>query len=473
MSPSRLTLKDLPSVRLSRVTLPVALVAALLVGLGAPVAWFAMSLGAARSEVRVLAERAASQVRRLAEESPDLWAYNTPKVAEYLALAQAGEPFSIRVADRNGKTVYSQEADESPRLWQLVKVSHGGQPLAVVVAGLPVKFLLARGLGLLVAFSLAGFLLGGVLCVLPLTVLRRSEARLIQMVDRLQQARTELTELNAGLEKRVDEKTASLRSAHQLLQEQQERLRHLAASTFSGQEEERQIIAADLHDSVGQLLTAARINLESAGALARGLAPEEGPATAGGPACGMGTAEGMGTAGGAGLAAIIEDTGKLVDETTERIRRAIRVLGTPLLDQGGLEAGVRTLVANFRHSSCAVEVECLPPPELAVSPAVQSCAFRVVQEALTNAMRHGRPGRVAIALTERSGTLEVTVCDDGLGAAEPFNPGMGLRTMRDRVSLLGGSVEIGPGQDGRGTRVRATLPLGFPEPDGSGEHERV
>jgi len=452
MSPSRLTVNDLPSVRLTRITLPVSLLAALLVALGAPLAWFFLSLDAARTEVRTVAERAAAQVRRLAEESPDLWAYNTPKMSEYLGRSRGGAPFSIRVLDLRGRPVYSRDAEGNPQVWEWAEVAYGGRTQAVVVAGLPVGHLVMQGMGLLVGFSLLGFLLGAVLGVLPLTVLRRAEGRLLEALERLHAARTDLTALNADLGRRVDEKTASLRAAHRLLEEQQEHLRRLAATTFSGQEEERQIIAADLHDSVGQLLTAARINLESASALAAEL--DSGPP----PGTGM------------RLSKMLNDTARLVDETTERIRQAIRVLGTPLLDQGGLEPALRALVANFAHASCVVEVTGVPDPAVAIPPAVQSCAFRVVQEALTNSMRHGSPARVVIALEERGGLLEVTVSDDGAGLAVPLTPGLGLRSMKDRVALLGGEVDIGSGEAGRGTRVRAVLPLGAPADERGSTH---
>jgi signal transduction histidine kinase len=467
MSPVRLKAADLPSVRLSRITLPVALAAALLVALGAPLAWFFMSLDSARSEVLSLAGRGASQVKRLAEESPDLWAYNTPKIAEYLRLSAGEHPFSIRVVDRRGRVVYSHDAESNPQIWEQVRVAHGGREQAVVVAGLPVGDLVLQGLGLLAAFSLAGFLLGAVLGVLPLTVLRRSEIRLVDAVDRLQQARSDLTELNAQLERRVDEKTARLQEAHARLQEQQERLRKLAAATFAGQEEERQIIAADLHDSVGQLLTAVRINIESASALAAAMDSGTLPDSGAGPDSRAQPGTGM------RLARVLSDTARLVDETTEHIRQVIRVLGTPLLDQGGLEPALRALVANFAHASCRVELRRIPGAHLVIPPAVQSCAFRVVQEALTNAMRHANPVCVTIDLSERAGALVVEVADDGVGQAGGARPGMGLRSMKDRVALLGGEVDIGSGVAGRGTLVRAVLPLGVaPEAgssDGSGD----
>ena len=103
-------------------------------------------------------------------------------------------------------------------------------------------------------------------------------------------------------------------------------------------------------------------------------------------------------------------------------------------------------------------------------------AYRVVQEALTNVMKHaGSPGQVRVRVTHGQGMIEVEVADDGRGAAAlttvgPGNGGggasevggHGLVGMRERVELWGGDLSVGP-RPGGGYRVRARLPVGEPE----------
>jgi two-component system, NarL family, sensor histidine kinase DesK len=83
-------------------------------------------------------------------------------------------------------------------------------------------------------------------------------------------------------------------------------------------------------------------------------------------------------------------------------------------------------------------------------------ALRLVQEALTNALRHGEPGRIAIALRCEGDTLSIEVRDDGRGC-ERIEPGNGLRGMRERIERIGGSLTL-DGRPGAGFTVHAELP---------------
>jgi signal transduction histidine kinase len=100
-------------------------------------------------------------------------------------------------------------------------------------------------------------------------------------------------------------------------------------------------------------------------------------------------------------------------------------------------------------------------------PAVDLAAYRIVQEALTNVLRHAGPATATVRLTYDEDHLVVQVDDDGHGAAAGWPPvgGTGLLGMRERVAALGGRLEAGPRPSG-GFRVLATLPLDGPEPQG-------
>jgi signal transduction histidine kinase len=86
-------------------------------------------------------------------------------------------------------------------------------------------------------------------------------------------------------------------------------------------------------------------------------------------------------------------------------------------------------------------------------------AYRVVQESLTNVVRHARASQVWIRLDWAEDRLGVAISDDGRGPSEP-NGGHGIIGMRERVNAVGGTLRTGPGPDGRGFLVAATLPVG-------------
>jgi signal transduction histidine kinase len=101
-----------------------------------------------------------------------------------------------------------------------------------------------------------------------------------------------------------------------------------------------------------------------------------------------------------------------------------------------------------------------------VPPAHASVLYRVAQEAVNNALRHGRPNSIVLRAGVTGGVARLEVEDDGSGfvvaEAERKRPGMGLFTMRERAALVGGALEV-HSEPGRGTRVVATVPAGTAE----------
>ncbi|GAB4078423.1 sensor histidine kinase [Nostocoides australiense] len=122
----------------------------------------------------------------------------------------------------------------------------------------------------------------------------------------------------------------------------------------------------------------------------------------------------------------------------------------------GTLADLGELAARFEGTGLTIEIR--SEGDLATLPAaVSSTAYRVIQEAVTNSVRHGAARRVDITLGRTQDTLQVTVRDDGRGAGA-FTMGHGLRGMQDRVAMLGGSVHAGPGPE-NGFHVQARIPL--------------
>jgi signal transduction histidine kinase len=153
----------------------------------------------------------------------------------------------------------------------------------------------------------------------------------------------------------------------------------------------------------------------------------------------------------------------------EALSEMHRMLGVLRLDNGAEEAerepqpGVRDLQrlidrAGSAGISARLVIDGAPRP---LPPGVDLSAYRIVQEALTNVIRHAQADSVTVTLNYRGSDLEVTVTDDGLGAVSNGDGGHGLVGMRERVALFGGDLSAGPiGADGHGYRVHAALPVG-------------
>lgn len=169
------------------------------------------------------------------------------------------------------------------------------------------------------------------------------------------------------------------------------------------------------------------------------------------------TVEGMGDR--------IAEAQEQIEDEMEKLRGLISELRPAALDDLGLAASVRDLAERIRVAY-RLEVETvvdLPAPgggPQRRASDVETAAYRIVQESLSNAARHAGASRVVVELSRRNGVLEVRVRDDGTGF-DPGNAGsgFGLRGMRERVDLLDGTIEISSGA-GRGTQVAAALPLG-------------
>ena len=209
---------------------------------------------------------------------------------------------------------------------------------------------------------------------------------------------------------------------------------------------ERARIARELHDVVAHHVSMMVVQAE-----AGPLAVERDPARA------------------AGAFEAIAATGR---QALVEMRRLLGVLrgdgqAPSLAPQPGLDQ-VPSLVEQVGRAG--LEVELVVEGEKAPLPAgVELSAYRIVQEALTNAVRHAGPGRARVLVRYGERDLELTVRDEGGGGGAapaggpPTRSGQGLVGMRERVSLFGGELHAGPGPDG-GFTVAARLPLGAPGP---------
>jgi signal transduction histidine kinase len=146
-------------------------------------------------------------------------------------------------------------------------------------------------------------------------------------------------------------------------------------------------------------------------------------------------------------------------EAVTDVRHLVYGLRPPALDDLGLLGALRAQAAHGDHNGLRVTIgapDDLPP----LPAAVEVAAYRIVQEAVTNAARHAGARNCTVRITpdEEAGVMHLEVTDDGRGISEDRSAGVGLHSMRERAGELGGSCKI-EALPSAGTCVRATLPL--------------
>jgi signal transduction histidine kinase len=216
-----------------------------------------------------------------------------------------------------------------------------------------------------------------------------------------------------------------------------ERLRLLSQQLIEVQENERRHIARELHDEIGQALTALKVNLQTVSRIV--IEPD--------------------------LLPQLHESIAIIDRTIKQVRNLSLDLRPSLLDDLGVVSALRWYIDRQAQRTGIETFFTAHPPDMRFSPALETTCFRVVQEALTNVVRHARAQRVSVSIVKHDQYLEVIVRDDGVGfdlttivkqpAAEAA---LGLMGMKERVELVGGSLEI-LSDHNHGTEIRACLPL--------------
>jgi signal transduction histidine kinase len=241
----------------------------------------------------------------------------------------------------------------------------------------------------------------------------------------------------------ADQGAQAIANARLLLEtrQQREQLRALSARLAAAEEAERRRLARELHDQVGQSLTALSINLN----LVRSQLPDTSIKEK----------------------QRLDDSLKLVEETAEHIRDVMAELRPAVLDDYGLLAALRwqgERISRFAAVDIVVEGAELSPR---LPQAIETALFRIAQEALTNMTRHAQASQARITLEGAAGMARLTLADNGIGfdperpeAGE--RPRWGLLTMRERIEAVGGRLRV-ESAPGRGTRVMVEAPLNLPE----------
>jgi PAS domain S-box-containing protein len=258
-----------------------------------------------------------------------------------------------------------------------------------------------------------------------------------QAEDALHQAKSEL-------EQRVAERTQALETALQ-------QLRELAAWSDAVREEERTRIAREVHDELGSLLVALKMDV---GWLDKRLSEQGQRIAVQAPSLQETLHEKMREK--------CQNMGRLIETAVVNVGRIITDLRPSILDHQGLWGALEWQAQEFVQSAEQELKWCMEVDEQRVLPEPMAMAvFRIFQEMLSNVGRHARARTVDVDMVEREGWLHLSVEDDGCGAeARAFESAQayGIMGMRERARHFGGEIDI-DSQPGRGTRMRLSMPL--------------
>ncbi|MBI5440057.1 MAG: hypothetical protein HY900_02475 [Deltaproteobacteria bacterium] len=217
-------------------------------------------------------------------------------------------------------------------------------------------------------------------------------------------------------------------------EEAEEELRKLSHKLLHAQEEERKSISRELHDEIGQKLTALRMSI--------------------------GRLDRLRSGADADYRAQVAESKDLAESALRTARDLAMGLRPSMLDDLGLGPALEWQAREFsRHSGVPASVEISGKLEQ-IPEAVRTCAYRVAQEALTNCARHAHASSVQILVRAEPERLRLEVRDDGVGMPRERGPvcGLGLLGIDERVRELGGKVSLGSVQ-GKGSVVAAEIPL--------------
>ncbi|MFP3879741.1 MAG: MEDS domain-containing protein [Dehalococcoidia bacterium] len=251
-------------------------------------------------------------------------------------------------------------------------------------------------------------------------------------VTERKQMEAELDEHRRRLEEMVQERTSQLMDKVERLTEAEQKIRALSQRLLDVQEKERRELGHALHDEVGGNLTALKLAVNRARRRHSEVA-----------------------------ARALEEADQIIDELIDQIRFISHSIRPSVLDDYGLLEALRWYLERYQERTGVAINFTHDRLETRLPPQIETAAYRIVQEALTNAVRHSGARSIDVGLSEQDGLLMISVTDDGRG----FDPskitsGTGIAGMQDLAELAGGSLSVVSGL-GEGTWISCGLPVGL------------
>jgi len=274
-------------------------------------------------------------------------------------------------------------------------------------------------------------LAGGVLVMLVtnLVLLRR----ILTPLGRLRDAMSAIDPLRLGEPVDVGARSIEVAELTTAFNDMLDRLDHerreSVRRTQSAQEQERRSISLELHDEIGQNLTALLLQLDVALRSAASPAQRE----------------------------VLETSSDTVRDCLEHVRGIVRRLRPEALDDLGLLGALEHLCDRVGHDTGMLVGRSLDPAVPQLSPDAQLVVYRVTQESLTNAIRHAGARNVRVELQPSGGGARLTVTDDGIGLPEGTREGSGIKGMRERSLMVGAELRVGS-RSPSGTAVLLEIP---------------
>ncbi len=260
--------------------------------------------------------------------------------------------------------------------------------------------------------------------------------------DKLRSEKVDLEKLVVARTKNLYETNKKLRfeitghkKAEEKLKESEKSLRELTAYLQSAREQERTSIARELHDELGQSLTALNMDVSW---LQKHFGQDQ-----------------------KNLREKTQTMSSLLKETIKAVQKISSELRPGQLDDLGLPAAVEWYTGEFEARTgikCRLNIEYR---EEDIDKDISTCIFRILQESLTNVARHSKASHVEVLLTKKDNTIELVVKDNGVGISERQlvdSKSFGLIGMKERTNFLGGEVKI-EGNKQKGTTVSVQIPL--------------
>lgn len=419
--------------------LPVILIFIIMLSTSVPAVYFILSITEAGVRSHTLAREISNYIKRQTSSNPVMWKYDTIKIINYIKdISHHPLLAAIVVEDERGSPINIDDDTQRLRsdfiLWSSAPITINNILFGKVWVGIDTKPISRRSILLVIPFLVCGLLISSLIYYYSIRLLTKAELTIETLFKEINRTKNELDRLNKNLEIQVEEKTKKLSKAYNSLRQSQEEIKRISTKSVLIQEEEKKRVARELHDSLGQTLTAIRIELERLEPRAEKESDVE---------------------------KILSKCKRLSDEAINELRAVVESMRPPILDCIGLDGAINKLAEGLSQRMEAEIKKQINLNGAQIPPAVEVACYRIMQEALTNVMKHSKASDVEIKAEVKDGHLIMQVSDNGKG----FDPTTinesechGVVNIKERATLLGGEA-LWESHRGKGCVVTVNIPI--------------